>query len=99
LLGIYNGEYEMSEDIKNQVLNALESTKYKWRTIDGVAKEANIPKGAVLDAIKELSTRGLIVRSTVPSVSGDSLFTTRKHYTKTASISDRFLAALRNRST
>ena len=87
----------MGDDVKLQVLKALESPKYKWRTLDGVSAEASLPKGVVLDAIRDLSRKGVVVRSSAPSENGEALFTTRNHYRATASFSERLFAVLRNR--
>jgi predicted transcriptional regulator len=87
----------MPDDAKARVLMALESPSYRWRTLHGVAKEANLEPGAVLEAIRDLSRKGLVVRSSVPAANGEPLFTTRKHYRQNASLSERVLALLRNR--
>lgn len=81
------------------VLMALESPKYKWRTIKGVAKEAKLPEQVVLKAVYDLRKAGSVVRSSVVSDTGEELFTTRNHFKKAAPLSARFMAALRNRST
>ncbi len=86
-------------DERDIVIRALESPKYQWRTVKGVAKEAKLPEHVVLKTVNNLRKTGAVVRSHVTSETGEELFTTRKHFEKSAPLSARFMAALRNRST
>ena len=86
-------------DQRDIVVRALESPKYKWRTVKGIAKEAKLPEHVVLKTVNSLRKSGKVVRSQVPSDTGEELFTTRKHFNRSAPLSTRFMAALRNRST
>lgn len=66
---------------------ALENARYDWRTLRGVSKETGLP----IDRVQELIERNqkVVIRSSVPSETGEALFTTRRHYRKRASIWDR----------
>ena len=52
-----------------KVLAALESDKYKWRTVRGVAKETNLDIGIVENVL--LKEQDKIVRSSVLSPRGE----------------------------
>lgn len=81
------------------VIKALESPKYRWRTVKGIAKEARLSENVVLTTVNNLRKTGNVVRSRVTSDTGEELFTTRKRFKESAPFSARLLAALRNRST
>ena len=80
---------------KKLVIKSLGSPKYKWRTIPGVAKEVKISEGAVKSIISQ--AKDLVVKSSLPSVDGQELYTTRSHYRTVASPMTKILGALRNR--
>lgn len=83
---------------KDKVIRALENPRYRWRTIDGVARELKIPEKNVQRAIHDLRTTGKVVKSSALSDKGEELFTTREHFKNSAPLGARFIAALRNRS-
>jgi hypothetical protein len=79
------------------VLKALENPKYKWRTIGGVSQETGLSADQVLEVLGSPSDK--IVKSSIPSPEGKSLFTTREHFRKSASTFEKVLSAIKNRST
>ena len=90
----------MANELKEKdVIKALESPKYRWRTVRGIAKEAKLSESVVITTVNSLRQAGKVVRSQVPSDTGEELFTTRKRFRESAPLSERLLAALRNRST
>jgi len=76
-------------------VKALENPQYQWRTVPGVAKEVNLDPGKVLEVIA--NNRDKVVRSSVPSTSGEILYTTREHHRQHAPIFAKILGALKNR--
>src|SRR5687767_11514078 len=62
------------------VFRALENDKYRWRTLSGLVAETGLPIEKVLDVLAR--NRGQIVKSALPSVDGDDLYTTRDHFRK-----------------
>ena len=74
---------------------ALENPKYKWRTVNGVAKEAGVDETTARRVIAELGEQ--VVRSSIPSTTGEDLYTTRRHYRESESFLVRMGAILRNR--
>lgn len=84
-----------TEDLEKQVISALENAKYKWRTIEGVANELSIPPE---DVRKVIGLKpDVVIKSTIPSVDGQALYTTRSHYRSKSNPVDRLIGALRNR--
>jgi predicted transcriptional regulator len=82
-----------------ELIAALEKKDFKWRTVDGIAKELGRSESEVLEGLQKLIDQGAVIRSTVPAKNGEDLFTTRKHYAEFASPVERVLAAFRNRAT
>jgi hypothetical protein len=93
------GDIATTSNSSADLVSALENKEFKWRTIDGVAKELNRPADEIRENLQKLINEGIVIRSTVPAKNGEDLFTTRKHYAEFASPFDRFLAAFRNRAT
>jgi predicted transcriptional regulator len=83
------------EKIK-QVVAALEDERYQWRTIKGIADQTNLPREEVPEVLNKLIDTGIVVRSAVPSKSGDQLYTSRVHYTRFTPFGKRQSAAFRN---
>ena len=81
-----------------QVRAALEKPEYDWRTLRGVAEEVQLPLDTVRDAIRAMGRKA--VKSEIPSVTGEELFTTVEHYQRikpTAEDGGKVLEALGNR--
>jgi N-glycosylase/DNA lyase len=75
-----------------RVLESLENPQYDWRTVDGVARETNIPPHEVEQILKSLSRE--VIRSAVSSEDGRPLYTTVAHYKAHAGILRKVLSAL-----
>ncbi len=85
-----------SEAQKQAVLAAFENPKYKWRTVAGVARETGLP----IDLVESIITgnRDLIVKSSSRSQTDEDLFSTRTHFSRFASASQKFWGAVKNRA-
>lgn len=77
------------------VISALEKPDYKWRTVRGVAKDSQLAESEVLEVLTEHPD--LIVQSTVLSKTGESLFSTRRHIRKRASLGEKLIGAFKYR--
>ena len=60
------------------VVKSLQNPKFKWRSVDGVSKEANLDKDVVTKIIELLPN--VVIRSRIPDKKGRALYATRKHY-------------------
>jgi hypothetical protein len=84
-----------TEQERDAVIQAFENPAYKWRTVHGVARESGLSQEVVLEIISK--NRDIIVQSSIPSVDGEDLYTTRDHYREFASSGQKLLGALKNR--
>jgi hypothetical protein len=62
----------------DDVKKSLEDSRYKWRTVRGVAKET----GSSPEEIQKILVQhpDVVVKSSIPADSGEELFTTREHF-------------------
>ncbi len=84
-----------SESLKINVIKALESEKFKWRTIKGISKEIGLNEDEVLSIIEH--NKDVIVHSSVPSKNGEDLYTTKQHFHKYSSAMDKIMGAFKGR--
>ena len=92
------GETSATVSIRSALIDALEKKDFKWRTVDGLAKELAASPGNIMTELQALIDEGVVIRSTVPTKKGEELFTTRRHYSEFASPAERLVAAFRNRA-
>jgi hypothetical protein len=88
----------ITQDQVNEVRAALESDKWDWRTVHGVAKDTKLDEKIVRKIIRHLIKKGDVIQSEIDSDDGDELYTTRSHYENSATLWDRMKAAFRNRA-
>lgn len=88
-----SGETPSPEDV-SAVLSALSSAKYQWRTLNGVARDTELPLGKIL---RILGTSDEVVKSAIGRY-GEDLWSTRGHLRETAPFSTRLLGVLKNRA-
>lgn len=62
----------------DEIKKSLENSRYKWRTIRGVVKETGLPIKEVEKAFSWHSDN--VIKSSIPSDTGEELYTTRKYY-------------------
>lgn len=77
-----------------RVRRALENDKYSFRTINGVAKEANVKPADVEKAISRHNDEVVILHRR--GSDGERLITTRKHYKKKATLKEKLMGAMLN---
>ena len=92
-----NGSVQLDRNAMQRVIDALEDSRYDWRTVEGVAEQTGVNPSVVRAILKEAEHE--IVRSSIPDESGRSLYTTRKHYRQTNGLGTRILSALSDRVT
>lgn len=80
--------------VKDRVRQALESPRYKWRTVEGVANELNLDPSLAEQTILETED---LARSSRQTADGKSLYTTRPHFQRTASIWTKLIGAFKLR--
>ena len=93
----------LSQEQINGIVRALEKPNYKWRTLRGVAKEVGVPEVKVYQVLKDGGVKEIrnhrvrVVQSSVPSKTGEVLFSTDRHFRKMASPGEKLIGAIRNR--
>jgi alpha-galactosidase len=81
-----------NEDIEKKIISALENTKFKARTINGIAKESKISEYKVKnEIIKNKKLQELIKIYPRISQQGDVLITTKKRFSVEATTKDKLI--------
>ena len=83
-------------ETKNQIFEALNNPKYKWRTIRGIADETGLPFETIYNYIYKY--RKEIVESEVPTSDGQPLFTTPENWYKQATWLEKLRAIIVNKT-
>lgn len=83
------------DDAEKKIIEALENPNFEWRTILGIANEAQLTPEVVHTVVTTKCDR--IVKSCVPNTKGEPLFRLReKHRVQTGAFR-RIVSALKNR--
>lgn len=77
-------------DIKTAVVQALEDSRYDWRTVAGLVRSLHVSEPQILTVLSSISD--MLVRTY--DSEGKALFTTRNHYEKTHGFGEKLLSAL-----
>lgn len=83
-----------SEVLYQRIKGALENPNFKFRTINGVVREARVSPEVVERVMHEHS--GEIVKLFRRGENGEALYTTRSHYKKKASTTEKIIGAVIN---
>jgi hypothetical protein len=78
-----------------KIKKAMENNKFSYRTIGGVAKEANVSITVVQAAIKNHPKEMVLLHR--KGKNGEVLVTTRDHYKKRASVREKLMGVIINR--
>ena len=85
--------YVLADNVK-PILDALESPKYQWRTLEGLSKET----GVDAEEIQKILTATLSDQVvTTEDRSGRLLYTTRRHYYASQGLWNHLLTVLSDR--
>jgi len=87
---------DVSDEDIEKVMNSLRNKRFKWRTVNGVAREAQVDPELVRHVIKTHDAE--IVQSSVPSRKGEDLFTTRHNLGTSANTISRLVGAFKGRA-
>ncbi len=85
----------VGSDAKIKVFAALADSDYKFRTIRGISKTTGLSEDAIVTVISQESKK--VVVSSRKSTTGESLFTSRDRYEKSASLGDKIFGVIFNR--
>lgn len=84
-----------SDEAIKKIINSIEDSKYKWRTITGIVSETHIPRNKVYSFLIESNE---IIKARNLNKQGHELFTTRKKQKKESSVGQLILSRLLNRA-
>ncbi len=84
----------MSEEWE-KVRRALENPRYKWRTVEGIARETGHDFITVVSSLTAHADQ--ILKSSIPAKDGRDLFTTREHYRAKSTLWERLESAITNK--
>lgn len=80
------------EVVRSKIVDALNSDRYKARTISGIAKVAHVHSGVVIRTIKnDPDLRQMVKVYPRRSAKGELLLTTKDRFYKEASFADKFV--------
>ena len=79
-----------------KVMASLHNKKFSWRTVRGLAKETSIPQEVILRILQENAEH--VVKSSVPSKTGEDLYIARDTFATTVSAGAKLLGALKWRA-
>ncbi len=83
----------MSDMLPDPIRTSFIASKFKWRTAEGVAKDARLDVAAV---VRTLENSGDVVRASAPNRNGKALYALRSTYKKDEPFIQRFVAAFAN---
>lgn len=83
----------MAERLRDLIGEAIRTSKYKWRTARGIAKELQVREA---DVFQELRSSDFFVKAKKPNARGEPLFTTSLRYRNETSLIERLLGAAGN---
>lgn len=86
---------KIDKQLEAKIKKAFENEKYEWRTVKGVAKEANTSYEIVQSYVSSHGDE--LVKSSARNDKGERLFTSRKNYRDRTGPGARILSILRNR--
>jgi hypothetical protein len=78
-----------------KIRQALENPQYKWRTLEGITKGTGYDFTTVVSSLSAHSD--LVIKSTIPSTTGQELYTTRDHYLQKSTLWERFESVITNK--
>ena len=81
-------------EARDQIVQTIASSKYRWRTAQGIATDLGLPIQRVIELLERSDA---FVRARKGNSHGDPLYTTSEKYRAETSISKRILGALTNK--
>ncbi len=86
-----------SPEAVHAILEALEDSRYEWRTVDGLSKSTGLSHEAIENVLYGGALDDLVVQSASLDRRGRALYTTRKRYNARSTVWSRMRDALTGR--
>ncbi|PCH66971.1 MAG: hypothetical protein COC06_11990 [Bacteroidales bacterium] len=82
------------KELKSKIISAFIESKFRWRTVNGISKEIEIPYE---DVFKFLENSDLFINAKKSNKKGQRLFSLRKKYNENSSFGVKLLNAITNK--
>ncbi|AZN35544.1 hypothetical protein [Iodobacter ciconiae] len=82
------------KDARDQMISAIASSKYRWRTARGISKDSGLVIAQVLDVLDKSDA---FIRARKGNARGELLYTTKERYKSETSLAMRVIGALTNK--
>jgi hypothetical protein len=82
-----------TSDAHYQITEAIDKSKYHWRTPSGISKDSRIPLPQVLNILEQSDK---FIRARQVNSRGESLYSTKSKYEDKNTLGKRLLSALTN---
>lgn len=90
---LYSEVKMTDQKLKQRVLDAMENSPYKWRTVRGIASELATGASDIEDV---LTNSGSFVRAQLPNEKGEALYSTVGRYKRDTPFLGRLFGAAAN---
>lgn len=80
--------------IEELIIKAISTSKYRWRTPRGIAKDSGVPDPQVIEILEGSE---LFIRARKDNDRGEPLYTTKEKYKSDSTLGQRLLAAITNK--
>jgi hypothetical protein len=84
------------KEARDRIIQTISTSKYRWRTPRGIAKDSGVPFSQVIDVLEHSDA---FVRARKSNNRGEPLYSTKEKHKTEITFSQRVLAALTNQFT
>jgi hypothetical protein len=81
-------------EARTRIVQAITSSKFRWRTPRGIAKDSGVPLPQVIEVLERSDA---FIRARKSNDRGEPLYSTKEKYKTESTLTQRVLAALTNK--
>ena len=81
-------------EARDRIIHAISTSKYRWRTPRGIAKDSGVPYAQVMEMLERSD---LFIRARKSNDRGEPLYTTKGKYKSESTLGQRLLSAITNK--
>ena len=93
----YLDKAQMNQNLMDVVEDAINKSKFRWRTVAGISSDSNLTCIEVIERMRGLQKEGKIIQASLPNQDGEPLFTTSEKYERSTPLTTRITSALSGR--
>ena len=91
---IGNGASMITEESADKlIIDAMNNSKYRWRTIEGISTDVELPASVVMEKVYNLNKGGLVIKASSTNENGDPLFTTAEKYEESTPLTTKIVSS------